>query len=640
MSRDFVPTHSDDDSRLSAVRIDEACDQFEAAWGAGATPRIEDYLDQADEPHRVPLFGELLALELELRTKRGDRPEREEYVQRFPAHAEIVRTIFGIEPRVKTRPTTQPQHDTGRNLLFGILGLQNNFISREALLSTFAAWVADKSRSLGQILRSQGALDDARHALLEMLLTEHLKLHGDDPDASLAALSSIALAHQALQHIRDPQLQASLSIVGTARAGGGRESPTLTSPRVVLCGIEPHEATAASAAIAGDAGRYRLLGEIARGGMGAVLKGRDDVLGRDVAVKVLLETHQDAPEIQRRFIEEAQIGGQLQHPGIVPVYELGTFQESRPFFAMKLVKGRTLAELFKTRSAATDDQPRFLAMFQQIAQTVSYAHARGVIHRDLKPSNVMVGSFGEVQVMDWGLAKVLPEPGAPVAAEPHAVSVIRTSQRQTPDDASKDGDVLGTPAYMSPEQADGDIAAIDRRADVFGLGSILCEILTGTPVYAGKTRAELLVMARRGDTADALARLTTNGVDADLSALARDCLSIAPAGRPADASIVTERITSYLDGVQVKLRVAERDRAVAEARAVEERHRRKLQAGLAASLLVLIVVVGLISGYQWQQHQAAPHRRIRAPGPPDHAPRPGDGSSRGPHSVAHRLGRY
>ena len=163
--------------------------------------------------------------------------------------------------------------------------------------------------------------------------------------------------------------------------------------------------------------RYQLFGEIARGGMGAVLKGRDLDLGRDLAVKVLLESHQDKPELVRRFVEEAQIGGQLQHPGIVPVYELGTFADRRPYFTMKLVKGRTLASSART-SADPGARPAAVpvASSSQVCQTVAYAHARGVIHRDLKPSNVMVGSFGEVQVMDWGLAKVLPEGG--VADEP------------------------------------------------------------------------------------------------------------------------------------------------------------------------------------------------------------------------------
>src|SRR5439155_5004590 len=140
----------------------------------------------------------------------------------------------------------------------------------------------------------------------------------------------------------------------------------------------------------GSSVRYRIDGEIACGGMGTVLKGRDPDLGRDVALKVLREDFRDNPDMVRRFVEEAQIGGQLQHPGIVPIYELGTFTDRRPFFSMKLVKGHTLTSLLESRKDAMSDLPRFLTIIQAVAQTLAYAHARGVIHRDVKPSNIMV----------------------------------------------------------------------------------------------------------------------------------------------------------------------------------------------------------------------------------------------------------
>jgi len=353
--------------------------------------------------------------------------------------------------------------------------------------------------------------------------------------------------------------------------------------------------------------RYQLFGEIARGGMGAVLKGRDPDLGRDLAVKVLLESHQDKPELVRRFVEEAQIGGQLQHPGIVPVYELGAFADRRPYFTMKLVKGRTLASLLAERQSSAHDLPRFLPIFEAICQTVAYAHARGVIHRDLKPTNVMVGSFGEVQVMDWGLAKVLKEgrvaDDPPVQPAP-AVSVIATVRSGSDVDQSQAGSVMGTPAYMAPEQAAGEVERVNRRADVFGLGSILCELLTGQPAYTGRSQPELMRKAMRGDTVDALARLDGCGAEAELIALAKDCLAVELEDRPRNAGIVAERINAYLAGVQARVQAAERERAVAVARAIEERRRRKLQLGLAASVLALITLGGLSTTYYLQQRQA------------------------------------
>ncbi len=161
-----------------------------------------------------------------------------------------------------------------------------------------------------------------------------------------------------------------------------------------------------------DRGRYQLLGEIGKGGMGSVFKGRDPDLGRDLAVKILLEEHQDTPDLVRRFVEEAQIGGQLQHPGIVPVYELGAFSRPPALLHHEAGQGthpRDLAERSRGPRARPAAVPG--ASSRQVCQTMAYAHARGVIHRDLKPSNVMVGAFGEVQVMDWGLAKVLPKDG-------------------------------------------------------------------------------------------------------------------------------------------------------------------------------------------------------------------------------------
>ena len=353
--------------------------------------------------------------------------------------------------------------------------------------------------------------------------------------------------------------------------------------------------------------RYQLFGEIARGGMGAVLKGRDPDLGRDLAVKVLLESHHDKPELVRRFVEEAQIGGQLQHPGIVPVYELGAFADRRPYFTMKLVKGRTLSALLAERQSAAHDLPRFLGIFEAVCQTLAYAHARGVIHRDLKPSNVMVGSFGEVQVMDWGLAKVLKEGGVADEAtvqRPAEVSVIATVRSGSDVDESQAGSVLGTPAYMAPEQAAGEVERVDRRADVFGLGSILCEILTGGPAYAGRGSAEILRKAMRGDTADALARLSACGAEVELIALAKDCMAVEPEDRPHHAGAVAERMTAYLAGVQARVQAAERERAVAVARAVEERRRRKLQLGLAAAVMAFMTLGGLSTTYYLQQRAA------------------------------------
>jgi serine/threonine-protein kinase len=355
----------------------------------------------------------------------------------------------------------------------------------------------------------------------------------------------------------------------------------------------------------GQWGRYHLMGEVARGGMGAILKGRDIDLGRDLAIKVILEEHRDVPEIMRRFVEEAQIGGQLQHPGIVPVHELGRFPDGRLYIAMKLIRGRTLAALLEDRKGPTDDRPRFLAIFAGVCQTMAYAHSRGVVHRDLKPSNVMAGDFGEVHVMDWGLAKVLDEGG--VADELRArrarddSGVIRTIRTGSAAGESIAGSVLGTPSYMAPEQARGELDTLDERADVFGLGSILCEILSGQPAYVGRKGAELYRMAERADTREAFDRLEGCGADAELVLLAKSCLAAAPKDRPRDAGTVLAGLTAYLDGAERRLREAGLAKAMAETSAAEERKRRTLSVALAASVLV----TGLLAagGWAWQNNE-------------------------------------
>jgi serine/threonine-protein kinase len=364
----------------------------------------------------------------------------------------------------------------------------------------------------------------------------------------------------------------------------------LYEPGTTAAGPPERPSSPEMPALADRPARLHLFGEIARGGMGAILHGRDAELGREVAVKVLLEQHQGTPALVRRFIEEAQISGQLQHPGVVPVYELGTFGDRcRPYFAMKLVKGHTLAALLADRPDPLDEQPRLLSVFHQVAQTVAYAHARGVIHRDLKPSNIMVGDFGEVQVMDWGLAKVLPRGGiaddrtAGKLAEPE--TPVATARSGSDAGLSAAGSIMGTPAYMPPEQARGETERLDERCDVFALGSILCEILTGRPAFTGRSSAEIQRKAAAADQADALARLDACGADAELLALAKDCLAAEPRDRPRDAHAVASRVTDHLAGVQRRLRDAELARVEAQARAAEERKRRWLTIALAASVL-------------------------------------------------------
>jgi serine/threonine protein kinase len=232
-------------------------------------------------------------------------------------------------------------------------------------------------------------------------------------------------------------------------------------------------------------------------------------------------------------------------------------------------------------------------VFEQVCQAVGYAHARNVIHRDLKPHNVMVGAFGEVQVMDWGLAKVLTPPGrrATDPPDPYAETLPMTAivARPDADRATQTGSLLGTSAFMSPEQAGGEINKIDQRADVFGLGAILCVILTGQPPYIGPTSEAVRLQAVRGRLADAFARLDRCGAEPDLISLAKRCLAAAPADRPADGA----EVAAALAGMRAAEERARR--AAVEVRDVEQRKRRRVRLGLAAVLLLGMVVSAVLA---------------------------------------------
>jgi tetratricopeptide (TPR) repeat protein len=331
---------------------------------------------------------------------------------------------------------------------------------------------------------------------------------------------------------------------------------------------------------------YRVTAEIARGGMGRVYAAHDLTLDREVAIKTLLPGA-DA----ERFVIEAKITARLPHPGIPPVHALGTLADGTPYLAMKLIRGRTLAALLNQRPSPFHELPRFVQVFEQVAQAVGFAHAQGVIHRDLKPLNVMVGTFGEVQVMDWGLAKDIVNGDQERPEErPEAVNVTQTAA----------GAVMGTPGYMAPEQARGE--AVDARADVFALGATLAAILTGRPAFVGAGGPEVIDRAARADLAEVRQRLANSGADGELIALALRCLSADAAARPADGRAVAAEVGAYRAGVEARLKQAETERAEALVREGEQRKRRRTV--LAAGAVVAAVLLAGLGVSLWQMSRA------------------------------------
>ncbi|AUX49136.1 protein kinase [Sorangium cellulosum] len=305
--------------------------------------------------------------------------------------------------------------------------------------------------------------------------------------------------------------------------------------------------------------RYEDLGPIGRGGMGEVRRVRDRVMGRVLAMKLLrLECH-DNDEARWRFLAEARLTASLQHPGIVPVHDCGMLPTGQLWFTMKEVRGRTFSALLRAIHAGADAGPspealrRGLDVFLRVCEAVAYAHGRGVLHRDLKPENVMIGEFGEVLVMDWGVARSTARGACSAALEESGHSTHA-------------GLILGTPVYMPPEQARGDLDRLGPPSDVYALGAILYELLSGTPPYRGTALAVVAQVVQRAP--EPLASRCRGPIPRDLAAICERAMARSPSDRFATVEALAEEIRGFLDGARRR----ERARAlVEEARALAPR---------------------------------------------------------------------
>ena len=330
-------------------------------------------------------------------------------------------------------------------------------IDQGQLVAAFQAWTRDKARPLADHLVARGDLDADDRAAVEALVARHLKKHGGDAEKSLAADPAPAAP---------PARAWPRSATPTSRPPSPTSAPASTEPTTTPTAPPPTP----SARPPADGQRFRVLRPHARGGLGAVFVALDDELHREVALKQILDHHADDPTSRQRFLLEAEITGGLEHPGIVPVYGLGTYGDGRPYYAMRFIRGDSLKEAierFHADEALKDDPGRrslelrkLLRRFLDVCNAIDYAHSRGVLHRDIKPGNIIVGKHGETLVVDWGLAKAAgrAEPGVGRRADAGAQLGQRHRPRRCP------GSALGTPAYMSPEQAAGDLERLGPRS--------------------------------------------------------------------------------------------------------------------------------------------------------------------------------
>jgi tetratricopeptide (TPR) repeat protein len=455
-----------------------------------------------------------------------------------------------------------------RNLLFGVLALQADLIDATRFAEACTAWSACKDRPLADLLMERGWLTPDDRGDVERLLDRKLKKHGGDAKAGLAEVSSVRI-QQTLASIADPDLYQ--TIADAAATGDRLQRATIL-----------YQPTGRE--------RYTLTRLHAKGGLGQVWLARDADLGREVALKELLGERAGDPSLTARFLEEAKITGQLEHPNIVPVYELARSEvdSAPPFYTMRFIRGNTLEGAIKnyhckrlTKEAGPLELRELLGHFVAVCNAISYAHSRGVLHRDLKPSNIIVGDFGEVIVLDWGLAKLkgADEPARSLAP----VAVGEEPSRR----ATEQGQVLGTPSYMPPEQAEGRLEMVDERSDVYALGAILYDLLTGEPPFDGPDTVTVLRRVVRDQPV--APRRTVPETSSALEAICLQALAKKPSDRYASAKSLAQDVQRWLGDEPVW---AHREPLSVRAGRWVRRHRQLVTA--AAALLLAAVPLSVI----------------------------------------------
>jgi len=364
--------------------------------------------------------------------------------------------------------------NTDLNLLFAVLTMQSGLINSNQFIDACMLWTARRGTPLADLLVERGWIKSGDVSHIQYLIERKLERHGGDPKLSLAALDNDI--KRQLTSIDDEEIQRSL----------GHVPDSTVSPSAAVTVDVPSEKTE----------RYSLMSLHATGGGGRIWLAHDTHLDRDVALKELRPEAGGDGALWARFQREARVTGQLEHPGIVPVYDYGKQSTNQPFYTMRFVKGRTLTEAareYQANRASGQANPieliALLNAFTTVCNTIAYAHSRGVIHRDLKGDNVILGDFGEVVVLDWGLAKLVgqSDPFDHDGYEPRQIGRVELTIQ---------GQAVGTPGYMAPEQAAGRPDLIDRRTDIYGLGAILYEILTGQAPFAGSDTKEIMRKVR------------------------------------------------------------------------------------------------------------------------------------------------